>query len=168
LGWLKILVKRAAEQIKRAKKRRRREAIDYRIARIHNRMSRVVCGAEQWSVPMHFKLLEQRPKTYILTFKTGDELAAGLKQFAADEKLAGSSFKAIGAFSSVRLGWFDWGTKEYRASVVFDEQVELVSLIGDIALSEGKPPGACACGGGEIRWQCAWGAPDGGTCAAHV
>jgi uncharacterized protein len=88
---------------------------------------------------MHFKLLEQQPKTYILTFDTGDELAAGLKKFANDERLSGSSFKAIGAFSSVRLGWFDWGTKKYLASVNFDEQVELVSLIGDIALSEGKP-----------------------------
>lgn len=102
-------------------------------------MSSAVCDAVQWSVLMRFKLLEQQPKTYILTFYTGDELAAGLKQFAVEEKLAGSSFKAIGAFSSVRLGWFDWGTKEYRPSVVFDEQVELVSLIGDIALNEGKP-----------------------------
>jgi predicted DNA-binding protein with PD1-like motif len=88
---------------------------------------------------MRFKLLEERPKTYVLTFYTGEELASGLKQFAVDEKLTGSSFKAIGAFSSVRLGWFDWETKEYRPSVVFDEQVELVSLIGDVALKDGAP-----------------------------
>lgn len=87
---------------------------------------------------MRFKLLEEKPKTYVLTFYTGEELASGLKQFAIDEKLTGSSFKAIGAFSSVKLGWFDWETKEYRTSVVFNEQVELVSLIGDVALKDGK------------------------------
>lgn len=87
---------------------------------------------------MRFKLLNQQPKTYVVTFSTGEELAAGLKQFAADQKLRGSSFKAIGAFSAVKLGWFDWNAKQYRPSVVFDEQVELVALIGDIAIFEGK------------------------------
>ncbi|MGH9605164.1 MAG: PPC domain-containing DNA-binding protein [Terracidiphilus sp.] len=88
---------------------------------------------------MRFKLIEKQPKTYILVFDAGDELAAGLKQFASQQELSGSSFKAIGAFSSVKLGWFDWETKKYRPSVDFKEQVELVSLIGDIALNDGKP-----------------------------
>lgn len=88
---------------------------------------------------MHFKLLEQQPKTYMVTFDSGEELAAGLEQFARDQSLTSSSFKAIGAFSSVKLSWFDWNSKKYHPSAVFDEQVELVSLIGDIALREGKP-----------------------------
>lgn len=88
---------------------------------------------------MRHKLLEQQPKTYVLIFDTGDELASGLKQFAADQKLAGSSFKAIGAFSSVKLGWFNWQTKKYQTAVELNEQVELLSLIGDIAVKDGKP-----------------------------
>jgi uncharacterized protein len=88
---------------------------------------------------MRFKLLAENPKTYAVIFETGDELASGLTGFAAKEELAGSSFKAIGAFSQVKLAWFDWQEKKYKPSVVLDEQVELVSLIGDIALSNGKP-----------------------------
>ena len=88
---------------------------------------------------MKSKLVEEHPRTYILIFDTGDELAAGLKQFAAEQKLAGSSFKAIGALSSVKLGWFNWQTKKYETSVALDEQVELLSLIGDIALKDGEP-----------------------------
>jgi predicted DNA-binding protein with PD1-like motif len=53
--------------------------------------------------------------------------------------LAGSSFKAIGALSYAKLGWFNWETKEYDPACVLDEQVELLSLIGDIALREGEP-----------------------------
>ena len=88
---------------------------------------------------MRFTLLEERPRTYAVVFETGDELAAGLRRFAQEQRLGGSSFKAIGALSSVKLGWFDWQTKKYVPSVDLHEQVELVSLIGDIALDNGKP-----------------------------
>jgi predicted DNA-binding protein with PD1-like motif len=88
---------------------------------------------------MRFTLLEDRPKTYALVFSTGEELAAGLGRFAAEQKLAGSSFKAIGALASIKLAWFDWQTRKYLPSVVLEEQVELVSLMGDIALDDGKP-----------------------------
>ena len=88
---------------------------------------------------MHHKQIATEPKTYIVVFQTGDELAAGLKQIASELHLASSSFKAIGALSSVKLGWFNWETKKYETSVHIDEQVELVSLIGDIALQDGQP-----------------------------
>jgi len=88
---------------------------------------------------MKHKLVEEHPRTYVLIFDTGDELASGLKRFATEQKLAGSSFKAIGALSSVKLGWFNWQTKKYDTSVALDEQIELLSLIGDIALKDGEP-----------------------------
>ena len=43
------------------------------------------------------------------------------------------------AASSVRLAWFSWERKRYEPSVTLDEQVELLSLIGDVALKEGEP-----------------------------
>jgi uncharacterized protein len=55
------------------------------------------------------------------------------------QKLASASFKAIGALSAVRLGWLNWKTRQYEPSVCLDEQVELLSLIGDVALSDGNP-----------------------------
>lgn len=88
---------------------------------------------------MRYKLVEEQPRTFVLIFDTGDELAEELKKFAHGQKLAGSSFKAIGALSSVKLGWFNWETKKYDISVALEEQVELLSLIGDIALKDGEP-----------------------------
>jgi hypothetical protein len=41
--------------------------------------------------------------------------------------------------SSLRLGWYSWESKQYEPSVTLDEQVELLSLIGDVALKDGKP-----------------------------
>ena len=88
---------------------------------------------------MHYKLVDEEPRTFILVFETNDELARGLRDFASTQKLASASFKAIGALSSVRLGWLNWETKQYEQSVLLDEQVELLSLIGDVALKDVEP-----------------------------
>ena len=87
---------------------------------------------------MHYKQIAEQPTTYVVVFEAGDELAAGLKELASELTLASSSFKAIGALSSVKLGWFNWKTKKYDTSVTLEEQLELVSLIGDIALKDGQ------------------------------
>jgi uncharacterized protein len=88
---------------------------------------------------MRYKLVNEMPKTFVLVFETNDELAKTLRAFASEQGLASASFKAIGALSSVRLGWLNWTTKKYEPSVSLDEQVELLSLIGDIALKDGEP-----------------------------
>lgn len=88
---------------------------------------------------MNFRQIDTSPKTFVLIFRSGDELAKGLSEFAKTEKLSAASFKAVGALSSVRLGWFNWESKKYEPAVALEEQVELLSLIGDVALQEGKP-----------------------------
>ncbi|MFZ0588852.1 MAG: PPC domain-containing DNA-binding protein [Bryobacteraceae bacterium] len=88
---------------------------------------------------MTAKVIEEQPRTFALVFETGDEVASTLKQFASDHDLAGSSFKAIGALSDAKLGWFNWETKQYETAADIHEQIEVLSLIGDIALYEGRP-----------------------------
>jgi predicted DNA-binding protein with PD1-like motif len=88
---------------------------------------------------MHSRQIAQNPKTFVIVLDTGDELLSSLRKFAQTEGLAGSSFKAIGALSSVELGWFNWELKKYETAVRLDEQVELLSLIGDIALEDSEP-----------------------------
>jgi uncharacterized protein len=88
---------------------------------------------------MKYRQIDKSPKTFVLVFETGDELAKGLSQFATEQGLSAASFKAVGALSSVRLGWFSWKSKKYEPSVTLDEQLELLSLIGDVALKDDKP-----------------------------
>ena len=89
---------------------------------------------------MKAKLLhnESGQKTFAVVFNTGDEVANGLLAFAKEKGLAGSHFTAIGALSDVTLGFFDWDMKDYQ-KLQINEQVEVLSLIGDIALDNGKP-----------------------------
>ena len=88
---------------------------------------------------MRYRQIEQTPKTFILVFETGDELARGLLDFVRKQKVSAASFQAVGGLSSVRLGWFNWESKKYEPSVTLDEQLELLSLLGDVALKDGKP-----------------------------
>jgi predicted DNA-binding protein with PD1-like motif len=88
---------------------------------------------------MRWKQIENEPKIFALIFETGDEITSVLQQFAKRQGLGGSSFKAIGALSYAKLGWFNWETKKYDPACVLHEQVELLSLIGDIALKGREP-----------------------------
>lgn len=88
---------------------------------------------------MNSRQIDVLPQTFILVFQTGDELSEGLLRFAKEKKLSAASFKAVGALSSVRLGWYSWDSKKYEPSVTLDEQVELLSLIGDVAQKDGEP-----------------------------
>lgn len=70
--------------------------------------------------------------------ESGDEVVSTLTDFAKRQGLAASHLKAIGALSDVTLGFFDWQTKAYRR-IELREQVEVLSLLGDIALDKGEP-----------------------------
>jgi predicted DNA-binding protein with PD1-like motif len=72
-------------------------------------------------------------------FETGDEVISGLTSFATERKSAGSHFTAIGAFREAVIAYFDWEKQEYLKNPI-REQVEVVSLIGDVALApDGSP-----------------------------
>ena len=76
--------------------------------------------------------------TYALIFDEGDEVMALLQTFAREHSLKAASFKAIGAFSSCELGYFDLEKKDYK-HISINEQVEVLSLIGDVALYGDEP-----------------------------
>jgi hypothetical protein len=77
-------------------------------------------------------------RTIALVFESGDEPMQGLLEFAKREGLSSGHFTAIGAFADVTLGYFDWERKDY-ARIPIGEQVEVLSLVGDVAL-EGATP----------------------------
>jgi predicted DNA-binding protein with PD1-like motif len=77
-------------------------------------------------------------KNYAIVLAKGDEVMSGLTDFARQNKVTSASFTAIGAFSHTTVAWFDDGRKEFKL-VPIKEQVELVSMIGDIALSGDRP-----------------------------
>jgi predicted DNA-binding protein with PD1-like motif len=77
-------------------------------------------------------------KTFVVVFDEGDEPVEALTGFAKEEKLSGAHFTGIGAFSSVTLGFFDQFIKDYT-KIPIGEQVEVVSMVGNIVLHKDHP-----------------------------
>lgn len=77
-------------------------------------------------------------RTFAVILASGDEVMTTLTDFASDRQLKATQLTAIGALSRVVVAYFDWETKAYH-HVPIDEQVEVLSLVGDISVEAGKP-----------------------------
>jgi predicted DNA-binding protein with PD1-like motif len=88
---------------------------------------------------MNAKLLDATgQKTFALILDKGEEAVSALTEFARSRRVGAAHFTAIGAFSELTLGYFDRGRKDYKR-MPLKEQVEVLSLIGDIALDGDAP-----------------------------
>jgi len=77
-------------------------------------------------------------RTFVLVLDSGEEAIRTITSFAEARELRATQFSAIGAFSRVVVAYFEWATKQYR-NIAIPEQVEVLSLLGDITLEAGKP-----------------------------
>lgn len=98
-------------------------------------------------------------KTYVVVFDKGDEVASGLLDVAKKYNLDAASLTGIGAFSDVTLGYFNRERKEYKKNPLA-EQVEVLSLIGDIAVKEDGTP--------QVHAHVVVGRSDGTTRGGHL
>ena len=89
---------------------------------------------------MQYKVVEDADVvTYVVVCDPGDEAVSALAEFARAEDLEAAQITAVGAFEHATVGWFDRSTRDYRRIPV-DQQCELLSLIGDVAVGpDGKP-----------------------------
>ncbi len=88
---------------------------------------------------MRSKLLNADPPiTYAVVLDTGDEVIGELGKFVREREVEAASVTAIGAFSRAVLGYFQWETKQYK-KISVGEQVEVLSLLGDVAVGNQGP-----------------------------
>lgn len=108
---------------------------------------------------MKAKVLNEGPeRTIALIFDKGDEVMSTLERFAKEHGLTASRFSAIGALESAVLGYFNWERKDYDRIPV-EEQVEVLSFNGDIALDGAQP---------KVHAHAVLGRRDGSTVGGHV
>lgn len=110
---------------------------------------------------MQYKLLNDGngQRTFAVVLDTGDEVLGSLQSFIGDQRIASAQFTAIGALSDVVIRYFDWGSKDYL-NIGIDEQVEVASLIGDVATA---PSGEAA-----LHVHLVVGKRDGTAMAGHL
>ncbi|VTU17941.1 PPC domain-containing DNA-binding protein [Variovorax sp. RA8] len=108
---------------------------------------------------MKSKILNEAPeRTIALIFEKGDDIVPILERFAKENALSASRFSAIGALQHAVLGYFDWERKDYERIPV-EEQVEVLSLNGDIALDGNAP---------KVHAHAVLGRRDGSTIGGHL
>jgi hypothetical protein len=110
---------------------------------------------------MQSRLINQagQQRTFVVVLNSGDEVMACLKRFVEQEKIEAAQFSAIGALRSAALGYFDWETKDYQRIPV-DEQVEVASFTGDVAVGPDEKP--------ALHIHCVLGCRGGRAVAGHL
>ena len=98
-------------------------------------------------------------KTWVLAFHKGDEVMAGITEFARSQHLTAAHLIGIGAFSDASLAWFDISRKSFR-TIPIRSEVEVVSLIGNITTDQDNAP--------LVHIHCALGDPDGNVKGGHL
>ena len=108
---------------------------------------------------MKEKLLYSRyPVTWAVVFEKGDEFSEGIRRFAKQHNLSASRITGIGSFSDVVFGWFDREKRDFK-KITLSEQVEVLSLLGDISRENGEP---------RVHVHCVVGRSDGSAHGGHV
>ncbi|MGO8717700.1 MAG: PPC domain-containing DNA-binding protein [Acidobacteriaceae bacterium] len=89
---------------------------------------------------LKFKILNQSAQetTYAVIFGAGDEVLGGLTQFAQDRHISAARITGIGSIHNGTLAWLNPETKKFYL-IHIDQQAEVLSLLGDIAMYQGKP-----------------------------
>lgn len=100
-----------------------------------------------------------RPRLWVAVLDPGEEAKASLLEFARREKVPAASFVALGAFERAVLAYFEWDKKRYKPIPV-DEQVEVITLAGDIVRNEKGEP--------DLHAHAVLGRSDGTTRGGHL
>jgi len=75
---------------------------------------------------------------YVLRLDDGEEAVAGIRGFLVEHGVMAGYFVAWGAFSRLKLGYFQVEQGEYKERM-FNQQLEVASLVGNIACLDGEP-----------------------------
>jgi predicted DNA-binding protein with PD1-like motif len=68
----------------------------------------------------------------------GEDLVGYLNQLCLAEGIKAGQVSAIGAVSKAKIGYYDQAKQEY-GFIDFNEPMEIVSLMGNVSLKDGKP-----------------------------
>jgi hypothetical protein len=108
---------------------------------------------------MQGKQVGTAPRVWVLVMAPGEEAKEQITAFARKEKIKAASFVALGAFERAVVGYFDWDKKKY-SPIPIPSQVEVITLVGDIAQDEKGEP--------SLHAHTVLGLPDGHTRGGHL
>lgn len=91
-------------------------------------------------------------------FDVNDDVLAALQQLCERENVTSAELRGIGGFRTATVAFYNLETKTYEPIAV-DEQVEVLSFLGNVAEYQGKA---------KIHAHCVLGHRDGRTTGGHL
>jgi predicted DNA-binding protein with PD1-like motif len=82
---------------------------------------------------------EGEHRTYVVVLQPGEEMVKELGEFVKQEGIETASFNAIGGFEGFTLGFYNLQTKGFDEIPFHEDQVEVLSLSGEITRVNGVP-----------------------------
>ncbi len=82
----------------------------------------------------------EQGRTFIAKLKYQSDLLEEINKICINENIKTGWINAIGAVSSLKLGFYNQETKEYiYTTYAYDEAMEIVSCAGNVSIKDGKP-----------------------------
>ena len=98
------------------------------------------------------------PRSWMLVLDAGEDPIQELTTFSTERGIGAAAFTAVGGFERATVGFFRIDTQDYD-EIPIDEQVEVLSLIGDVSLDKGSP---------KVHAHVVVGTSDGTTRGGHL
>jgi hypothetical protein len=102
---------------------------------------------------------EGRSRLWVAILAPGEEVKATLLNWARSNDIEAASFVALGAFARATIAYFEWEKKHYKP-IPIDQQVEVISLVGDVVRDVNDAP--------DLHAHTVLGLPDGTTRGGHL
>jgi len=84
------------------------------------------------------RVIHQSNNTHVLAWDRGEEVLLGFREYLARQNIRAGHLTGLGAAESLEIAFYNLATKEYeRRKTNYD--VEILSLVGNVALMEGAP-----------------------------
>ncbi|PZF92011.1 PPC domain-containing DNA-binding protein [Micromonospora deserti] len=100
----------------------------------------------------------QTGRVLVVVCDKGEEAVAAIGAALGEQGLRAGRVTAVGGFADAEVGWFDRYAGDYRRIPVA-EQVEVLSLLGDVAARDGEP---------ALHVHAVLGRADGSTVGGHL
>ncbi len=75
---------------------------------------------------------------YMMRLEKGEDILNSLKRFAESKRVRAAVLEGIGSLNKVKLGHYDFTTKEYKFET-FQEDLEILALSGNISTLNRTP-----------------------------
>ena len=94
----------------------------------------------------------------VAVFEMGDDVLPVLQSYCEEQGIVAATLAGIGGFAAATVAFYNMETKQYEPIRV-DEQVEVLSFLGNVTEHQDKP---------KIHVHCVLGHRDGHTTGGHL